>query len=227
MKDITEKITVSFFIRFIGPAIVLFFLIKLSNIEISTKSLLKKDWVQFPFLLVAGAVMHTLYRAIFFEIPINSIKDFFVWVTNFSKIKKCKNHRQQLKSLYEDLEDEITTSKKRLTSQDAEWTWRRIREEFHIEYDSAIIFWASTLHLLYFTGISCVIFTLLEFKFSNELDSKVICSVFFISLITLFGALLSDTCFEKYESHRLASLRREKPNLLRKFLINIFNSDAF
>lgn len=226
-KEVMDKITVANFIRYVGPGIVLFGLVRVSKVPFCTTivTTFKTDKVESTFLLllflVVGVIVHTAYRAFFYNKLIIWIKDRRCW-----QIRDWHNYREVLMIKNTKLHKTADTIFKQIKgSYNADWVWRRLKAHFahdgYSKYDRGMELWAASIHLLYFSGLSLFIFGILEFCFGEGIHG-LRCLV--MGIVAFWGGLLADTEYERAETYFYEELDQEE---VKSFLQKLFESRAF
>jgi len=225
VKGLADKITVGNFVRYFGPGIILFGIVRVSGIDFCKKT--AEDFARdksivasAALFLILGVLLHQMYRAFFYNGLIARLKD-----RNWLKKRRWENYREVLKETYKRLPDELKSGLKKISSYDAEWIWRQMKRKFAPDgYSSLMDLWAGSIHLLYFTGISMTLFSILEFRFSGA------CGGFFFlvgGVVVFVGAYLSDTEYERAETHRYLPEELRDGKRAEGFLKPIVQSPAF
>ncbi|MCK4788251.1 MAG: hypothetical protein KAV87_31205 [Desulfobacteraceae bacterium] len=225
VKGLAEKITVGNFVRYFGPGIILFGIVRVSGIDFCKKTAEdfatdKSIVASAALFLILGVLLHQMYRGFFYNGLIACLKD-----SNWLKKRRWENYREVLKQSYKRLPDELKIGLKEISSYDAEFIWRQMKRKFAPDgYSEEMDLWAGSIHLLYFTGISMMLFSILEFWLSRA------CAGFFFLLggvLVLLGAYFSDTEYERDETHRYLPEELSDEEKAEAFLKPIVQSPAF
>lgn len=203
-KELAKNITVANFVRYVGPGIVLFGLMKVSKIPffktfVTTSEIDKKDDSTFLLLLflVVGVLVHTVYRAFFYNKFIVSLKGCKKlngrdW-NNYREVLRMKN--EELRKRNKGLRNIIKCS------YDSDWVWRQLKLRFfthgYNKYDPGMALWSASIHLLYFTGISTFILVIPEGYYGGYKWGFFYLA---IGIVTFLGGLLADTEYERFET---------------------------
>jgi hypothetical protein len=227
-EEFLNKITVANFVRYVGPGVVLFGLVKVSKVpsclEIANAFKADKESSTFLILLflIGGSLVHTAYRAFIYNKLIVSLKD-----RNMLKKRNWLNFREVLRIQCSNLGN---TEKKFLDRiklrYESDWVWRRLKLKFfksgYGDYDPGMALWSSSIHLLYFTGISSGIFFFLELIYGDCGRSVL---YLFGGILSFLAGLWADTEYERaetyiYEKH----IDRKKLDV---YLQELFTFNAF
>jgi len=223
IDELVKKINFPNFIRFIGPGVVLFGFLNVSDLCL----LQKLNWQQNQnidklallfWFIVVGVLVYSFYHGLLYNIYVAWAKDKLRHLLEYCHlIPRYSNYREILREQY---------SNQEMSNFDAEWAWREIRREFKVEeklYSPSMPLWASAIHLLYFTTITGFIFTFAELIWSSNLGLKVFGMV--TTILAFIGALASDICYERSETCIYEQVVQEEN--FEQFMIHLLSSAAF
>jgi len=227
-KELTDKITVANFVRYVGPGVVLFGLVKVSKVPFCLEivNAFKTDKGNSTFLillfLVGGSLVHTAYRAFFYNKWVVSLKD-----SEKLKRRNWLNYREVLRIRRKNFGNKGEKFLDRIKLRyESDWVWRRLKLEFfksgYDDYDPGMALWSSSIHLLYFAGISVVIFGIPEFLYGGCRRG-----MFYLvgGILAFLAGFKADTEYERAETYIYEKLLNESQ--VKEFLDKLFKLNAF
>jgi hypothetical protein len=234
-KAFSEKFTFANFIKYFGPGLVLYALLRLSGEGRPSGDSVIDSLAIVLGLIVLGLLLQQLCQVFIFGPFVCRLKD-------GPMARKWENRRQKIQRL---------CAGQKLTSRDAEWIWGQIKNTGAVgRYSPAMNAWAALIGLLYLVGFVIVLSGTIGVVMTTvswmargittgswgsdagywaggirwllgELFALAICIA--IGVVVFIGGLLSDTEFERWEAYRHCPKDEELKELVRP----VIESSAF